>query len=163
MLPKSPTSVIPAQGDLCTTVIPAKAGIQWGGCLARMASVTSPNVGSSGRLRKGLRRRESIPGKVRRHYPGSSLSRGPLQSVGNLGCYERIKRLIGRDSWVNYLGDASTSSPGAMSLRDGSDTNTGSAMCPCGLEWLGFCMIRWRSLRLRSGRRRRRFRRSTPR
>ena len=31
------------------------------------------------------RRRESIPGKVRRPYPGSSLSRGPLQSGGESG------------------------------------------------------------------------------
>ena len=31
------------------------------------------------------RRRESIPGKVRCHYPGSSLSRGPLQSGGESG------------------------------------------------------------------------------
>ena len=31
------------------------------------------------------RRRESIPCKARRHYPGSSLSRGPLQSGGDSG------------------------------------------------------------------------------
>ena len=49
----------PAEGDLCTTVIPAKAGIQRGGGLARMVSFTTPDVASSGRLRKGLRRRES--------------------------------------------------------------------------------------------------------
>ena len=41
-------------GDLCTTVIPAKAGIQRGGGLARMVSFTTPDVASSGRLRKGL-------------------------------------------------------------------------------------------------------------
>ena len=39
---------------LCTTVIPAKAGIQRGGGLARMVSFTTPDVASSGRLRKGL-------------------------------------------------------------------------------------------------------------
>ena len=31
------------------------------------------------------RRRESIPGKVRHHYPGTSLSRGPLRSGGESG------------------------------------------------------------------------------
>ena len=56
---KTCTTVTPAKGDLCTTVIPAKAGIQGGGGLARMVSFTAPDVASSEKLRKGLRRRES--------------------------------------------------------------------------------------------------------
>ena len=60
-MPRRRPSVIPANGDLCTTVIPAKAGIQRGGALARMVSFTTPDVASSGRLRKGLRTREAIP------------------------------------------------------------------------------------------------------
>ena len=53
-----PTSVSPAKGDLCTTVIPAKAGIQKGGGLATVVSLETPDIASSGRLRKGLRKRE---------------------------------------------------------------------------------------------------------
>ena len=47
------TTVVPAKGDLCTTVIPAKAGIQRGGGLAKMVSFTAPDVASSEELRKG--------------------------------------------------------------------------------------------------------------
>ena len=48
------------------------------------------------------RRRESIPGKVRHHYPGSSLSRGPLRSGGESGLTPEFPTLTFGSGSMDY-------------------------------------------------------------
>ncbi len=55
--------VIPAKGDLCTTVLPVQAGIQVWGFPARNASHLRHAVSPQRELRKGLRKRVSRVGR----------------------------------------------------------------------------------------------------
>ena len=90
------TTVIPAKGDLCATVIPAKAGIKRGGGLARMVSFTTPDVASSGKLRRGLCA-PTIPALA-----GQGQSTSPRRHVpvsGRTGSRDRHD--VGRASYSN--------------------------------------------------------------
>ena len=60
-----------AFGDLCITVIPAKAGIQ-GGAPGWRGLLHPPNRALHGELRKGLRERESTGGGAARGIPPQS-------------------------------------------------------------------------------------------
>ena len=72
--PEAIQAVIPAKGDLCTTVIPAKAGIQMGGGPAWIASLPTP----------GLPRSESYarPPEAGIHLPYPDTQIWPEASLG---------------------------------------------------------------------------------